>query len=50
MQALTADAAEQASSLSDINAAVSQIDAMTQQNATMVKQSKSISEHLASGA
>ncbi|MCV3764941.1 methyl-accepting chemotaxis protein [Rhizobium sp. TRM95796] len=50
MQALTAGAAEQASSLSDINSAVSQIDAMTQQNATMVKQSKSISEHLASGA
>jgi methyl-accepting chemotaxis protein len=50
MQTLTAGAAEQASSLSDINAAVSQIDAMTQQNATMVKQSKSISEHLASGA
>jgi methyl-accepting chemotaxis protein len=50
MQALTAGAAEQASSLSDINSAVSQIDAMTQQNAAMVKQSKSISEHLASGA
>jgi methyl-accepting chemotaxis protein len=50
MQTLTAGAAEQASSLSDINSAVSQIDSMTQQNATMVKQSKSISEHLAAGA
>ncbi|MDH6267107.1 methyl-accepting chemotaxis protein [Rhizobium sp. SG_E_25_P2] len=50
MQSLTASAAEQASSLSDINGAVSQIDAMTQQNAAMVQQSKSISEHLAAGA
>jgi len=43
-------AREQASGLSEINAAVNQMDCMTQQNAAMVEQTNEVTLRLASGA
>jgi methyl-accepting chemotaxis protein len=50
VDALATAAAEQSAGLSDINNAVSQIDRMTQQNASMVERTTSISQELAAGA
>jgi methyl-accepting chemotaxis protein len=50
MEMLATAATEQSVGLSEINNAVSQIDRMTQQNATMVEHTTNISEQLAEGA
>jgi methyl-accepting chemotaxis protein len=50
MTSLARAASEQSSGLSDINAAVLQIDRMTQQNSSMVERTTGISAELAAGA
>ena len=50
MQAISRASHEQFTSLDDVNAAVGQIDQMTQHNATLVEQSSAASRNLCSEA